>query len=276
MAGSRAPNYLVAALVMPANLFALVGGAIASLVTGEWLPLVAAASASLAYLTLLSTLPCFRRRVRANFEAQSFSLVASPGELETLLGELAPSQKEHYQALAGLRDRILERYRQALPGGRLLVDSSAHRLDALLTSFLRLVSALNGYRQFLGAADKKGLEAELATLEAELPQERNERLREVKARRVELLNKRVQRYVQAEERREIISHQLASIEDALHLTHEESIAIRDPELVSRQLDELTAEVAATEETVREMEQFMRVTEEFSSPASLPDERVKTR
>ncbi len=275
MASSRAPNYLLAALVMPANLFALLGGTIASMVTGDWLPMVAAAGASALYLTLLSTFPSFRRRVRANFEAQSGSLVASPDELETLVGELGPSQREHYQSLKALRDGILERY-QTLPGGRVLAASSAHRLDALLTSFLRLVSTLNGYRQFLGTTDRQRLEAELVALEAELASDRSERLREVKARRAEILKKRVQRYAQAEESRELISHQLASIEDALLLTHEQSIAIRDPQLVSHQLDALTAEVTATEETVKEMEQFMRVTEEFSSAASLPDEGGKVR
>jgi FlaA1/EpsC-like NDP-sugar epimerase len=90
------------------------------------------------------------------------------------------------------------------------------------------------------------------------------------------LKKRVQRFVQAEESREVVSHQLAGIEDVLRLTHEQSIAIRDPEVVSRQLDALTAEVAATEETVREMEQFMQVTEEFSSTSSLPSGRERVR
>jgi hypothetical protein len=54
----------------------------------------------------------------------------------------------------------------------------------------------------------------------------------------------------------------------LRLTHEQSIAIRDPEMVGRQLDALSAEVAATEETVKEMEQFMQVTQEFGSEASV--------
>ena len=95
-------------------------------------------------------------------------------------------------------------------------------------------------------------------LEAEFQTDASEKLREVKARRIEILKKRVHRFTQAEENREIVSHQLASIEDMLRLAHEQSIAIRDPEIVTAQLDALTAEVAATEETVREMESFMRI------------------
>ncbi|MGV3623576.1 MAG: hypothetical protein ACO1OB_22340 [Archangium sp.] len=265
---------LRAALAMPANAFALAAGGVASAATGDWIPLAAAAGGSLVYSVLLSMLPSFRRAVRANLEAQVHSDVATPEERETRLAELAPSQRQHYEVLRELRERILDSYAR-MPGGRVLAASSERRLDALLTSFLRLVGTLNSYRKFLNATDRRGIEDELRMLEAEVSSEKNERLKEVKARRVEILKKRVARFVQAEESREVVSHQLASIEDVLRLTHEQSIAIRDPEVVSRQLEALTAEVTATEETVKEMEQFMQVTEEFSSTVSLPSsERLR--
>lgn len=267
---------LMAALSMPANFFALAAGGVASVALGDPTPIAAAGGASLLYSVMLSMLPSFRRAVRANLEAQVQSDVASPEEREALLGELAPSQREHYDVLRELRDRILESY-EKMPGGRVLVASSERRLEALLTSFLRLVATLNSYRKYLNATDRKAIEEELRALQAEVEAEKNERLKEVKARRVEILKKRVARFVQAEESREVVSHQLASIEDVLRLTHEQSIAIRDPEVVSKQLEALTAEVNATEETVKEMEQFMQITEDLggSSSVSLPSsERVR--
>ena len=273
---SRTPNFLLAALGMPAHLFALLAGAVASLVLGDWVPLAAAAGASGAYLALLSTTPSFRRAVRANLDAQGQERGGVARELEALLAELAPSQREHYRTLQGLRDDILARYAR-VPGGRVLAASSAPRLDALLASFLRLVTTLNGYRRFLGAADRLRLEEELRVLEADLAvPSQSEKLKEVKARRAELLGKRVQRYRQAAESREVVSHQLASIEDLLRLTYEQSIAVRDPELVGRQLEALTAEVAATEDTVQELEQFMHISEEFSSTESLPSPGSRVR
>lgn len=270
----RSPNYLKAALLMPANLFALAAGGVASLIIGDWVPLAAAGGASAAYLAFLSTMPSFRRAVRANSEAQTSGEVASPEEVEGLLAELAPSQREHYEQLRALKGRILDEYGK-LPGGGVLQASSEQRLDTLLTSFLRLVTTLNSYRKFLNAADRQAVEHELKELEAELEAEQNERLREVKARRVDILKKRLTRFVQAEESREVVSHQLASIEDLLRLTHEQSIAIRDPQTVTRQLDALSAEVAATEETVREMESFMVVTEELSSTPGAPAVKVRS-
>jgi hypothetical protein len=271
---TRRPNYLKAALVMPANVFALLAGGIASVVIGDWVPLAAAGGASLAYLAFLSTMPSFRRAVRANSEAQTSGEVASEEEEAALLAELSPSQKEHYSQLRALKGRILDEYGK-LPGGGVLQASSELRLDALLTSFLRLVTTLNSYRTFLSTADKRAIEAELSALSAEVEQEKNERLKEVKGRRIDILKKRLARFVQADESREVVSHQLASIEDLLRLTHEQSIAIRDPEVVSRQLDVLSAEVAATEETVRDMESFMVVTEELSSTPGAQAVKVRS-
>ncbi len=265
---AQTPNYLKAALLMPANIFALIAGGVASALIGDWTPLAAAGGASAAYLTLLSTMPSFRRAVRANLQAQAFSDIASAEEVAALLADLAPSQREHYQALAELKSRILASYRQ-MPGGGVLAANSERRLEALLTSFLRLVATLNGYRKFLSVVDRRALEEELRGLEAEFQTDVSEKLRDVKARRIDILKKRVQRFVQAEESREVVSHQLAGIEDVLRLTHEQSIAIRDPEAVIRQLDALTAEVTATEETVREMEMFMRFREELPSTTNSP-------
>src|SRR6185503_9091093 len=101
--------------------------------------------------------------------------------------------KQHYLALKELRDKILQSY-EKLPAGRVLASTSERRLDALLTSFLRLLGTLNSYRKYLSATDRQGIEDELESLEADVAAESNPRLKEVKARRAEILKKRVQRF----------------------------------------------------------------------------------
>ncbi len=262
----KAPSYLKAAFLMPGNLFALGATALASALIGDPTPFLVMLGAEGVYLGLLSSAPRFRRAVRANEGTRD------PDATPALLDDLAPSQREHYLSLCGLREKILVNYRK-LPGGRVVVASSEQRIDALLEAFLRLLSTLNGYRQYLNAADRRPIEVELAQLKSEVVSEANDRLKEVKAKRIEILEKRVQRFLQAEESREVVSHQLAGIEDLLRLTHEQSIAIRDPESVGRQLDALKAEVQSTEETVREMEKFMDFTEEVA-PRVSPGTRVR--
>lgn len=184
---------------------------------------------------------------------------------------LAPSQVAQVQALEDLKAKLLAAYR-ALPGGEVLVASSEHRLDALIDAFVRLLSSLNAYRTYLNADDRQAVEVELAALQAEVAREENAKLREVKERRVDILRQRRERFHQASESRELLSHQLATIEDVLRLAFEQSIAIRDPEVVTRQLDAVAKDVAVTQASAREMQQFL----ELDEAAGFRPEGVRVR
>lgn len=256
------PSFIKAAFLLPANLVGLLTAGASSLMTGEPLPALVALGVEGLYLGIVPSMKRFQRAVRAKGSEETPE--AARKQVDALLAELSPSQREHYQALVGLKEKILENYRR-LPGGKVLVADSGPRLDALLTSFIRLVAALNHHRAYLNSTDREQLEKELRELEAEVAQEANPRLKDVKEKRLEILRKRVGRFEQAGESREVVSHQLAGIEDLLRLTHEQSITIRDPETVNRQLDVVSAEVQATDETVREMERFMEFQEEVGKP-----------
>jgi hypothetical protein len=153
----------VAALLSPANALAVLAGSVASLWTVDFLPLLASAAGAAVYAVSVSVSPLFRRVVARNVEAQALTGGRAESASEALLAELSPSQRQHYEILRGVCDDILNRYQQ-MPGGRVLAASSSTRLDALLSSFVRLVSTLNSYRTFLNSADRKVLAEELAQL----------------------------------------------------------------------------------------------------------------
>lgn len=255
-------SYVKAAFLMPANLVAVGIAGAAALLSGEPLALLAALGAEGVYLAVVSSARPFRRAVRSRDLARADD---PDTQVVAMLEDLAPSQREHYFMLRDLRDKILANYAK-LPGGRVLAASSEQRVDTLLTSFLRLLGTLNSYRKYLNATDRKAVERELDELKQQSEQETdNPRLKDVKLRRVDILSKRLQRFQQAADSRELVSHQLAGIEDLLRLTHEQSIALRDPEAVNRQLEALSVEAQSTEETVREMERFLEFHEEISGP-----------
>ncbi|WP_163995299.1 hypothetical protein [Pyxidicoccus caerfyrddinensis] len=258
---AKSPNYIKAAFLMPANLVGLGTAAASAAMTGEPLPMLVALGLEGLYLGVLSSMSRFQRAVRAKTPDDP---EAARKAVDALQSDLAPSQREHYQQLLGLKEKILANYRK-LPGGKVLEADSEPRLDALLTSFLRLISTLNQYRAFLNSSDREHLERDVRELEEDLARETNPRLKDVKANRVDILRKRLARFEQAGESREVVSHQLAGIEDLMRLTHEQSIAIRDPESVNRQLTVLSAEAEATEESVRQMEQFLEFSEETRGP-----------
>ncbi len=262
---SRARSTLRAALLAPANLVGLATAGGAALLTGHLLPALVALGAEAFYLAAVGLVPPLRRALGPGVRSEG-------DETERLLADLAESQREHYFVLRDTRDAILENYRK-LPGGGVLAAASEAQLAALLTAFLRLLSTLNDHRRFLGIADREAIRRELRLLESELGAQGNPRLREVQEKRADILRRRLERFTQAEESRAVVSHQLASIEDLVKLTHEQSISIRDPAAVTGMLDALAAEVSATEETVRELERFIDVVEE---PAAAGSRRPRVR
>ena len=266
-------SYLRHAFVNGVNLTVLGGAAVASLALLNPLPFLIAAGAELVYLGTVPSLPRFKRFVRAKRERARHELEEK--STGSMLEGLSPNQRESYFVLRDLRDRILENYSR-VPGGAALAETSMARMDGLLASFVRLLTTLNSYRRYLTHTDRKAIEKELADLKSELAGEHgdSEKVREVKQRRVEILEKRLERFDRAAESRELISHQLASIDDFMRLLHEQSITLRDPDVLGQQLDHLAIEIQATDETVREMEKFAAITEELS-PSPLPErERVR--
>jgi hypothetical protein len=255
-----------AALLAPANVLGLASAGGASLVTGQATPALVALAVEAFYLLLVAVSPPLRRALRGERVGRGSD------EVRERLAELAENQREHYFVLCDLKDKVLANYRK-LPGGGVLAASSEPRIDALLTAFLRLLCTLNDHRKYLGVADREAVQRELRSLESELATEPNHRLREVQQKRADILRKRLQRFTLADESRAVVSHQLAGIEELIRLTHEQSIAIRDPASVTETLDALAAEVTATEETVREMERFLQVSEEL---ASSPSHRPRVR
>lgn len=254
---ARIGDYFRAALLHPWNLIMLGAGAAASVGLGSEVPAMLAAGLELAYLGVIPANARFRKAVDARLARRDRRLESS--RLDAELSSLAPNQREHFQALRQVADRIEQNYAR-LEGthGSLLMEQTRVKIQALLRSFLKLLTSLNDYRRYLSATDRKVIEQDLKDLEVDLAATESEAVREVKKRRVDILRMRLSRFEKAEESRELISHQLASIEDMLRLVLEQSITIRDPDAIGRQIDALSIQVEETESTVREMEQFLEL------------------
>lgn len=267
-------RYLKAAALHPVSVTGLAVGAGLFVLGGGVAPLLIAGGLELAWLGTMAGDARFRRAVDARVEGRLRR--EEQRRVENLLAELAPNQREHYLSLRALADRIEANYRR-LPGNGPQVVESRAKVDALLHAFLRLLVTWNDHRRYLGATDRAAIERDLGQLREGLAGGA-EAVREIKRKRVEILEKRLERFRSAEEGREAIAHQLASIEDVLRLVHEGSITLRDPAAITRQLDALTVEVEATEATVRELDRFHGLVEEagvlLEAPKAAPPGRPR--
>jgi hypothetical protein len=100
------PSFIKAAFLLPANLVGLLTAGASSLMTGQPLPALVALGVEGLYLGIVPSMKRFQRAVRAKGGDESPD--AERKQVDSLLGELAPSQREHYQALVGLKEKILE------------------------------------------------------------------------------------------------------------------------------------------------------------------------
>ena len=266
------PNFLKEAFQTSLNAAVVGASALgcgaAAYATGEPLLLGLFPGIEFLFLAVTSSLPGFRRKVRARHDAerQEADRRERQARLERQLAELSPNQRACFLELKALTDRTLACYAR-LPSGGMLVASSEVQIRGLLEVFLKLLSSLNGYRRYLDATNRQQIEKELATLRVELtsapPAGELAPIQKLKARRVELLEERLTRFDKALTGRELISHQLASIEDLVRLLHDQALTLRDPAMATLQLEDLSHQLEATDETMREMEAFSAVTEEFA-------------
>ncbi len=251
----RQMSYLGAALRHRASFWILGGGAVTAMATGSDVPLLLAGGVELVFLGAITGNARFQQAVDAR-EAKKQAKLRSR-QNEKLLAELAPNQREHFLGLQALASRIQENFGRLDAGGEAIAAQSRLRIDALLQSFLRLLLTLNDHRRYLGGTDRQLLERELRELQVDLAGgAAPPAVREIKERRVAILGKRLERFEKAQESREVIAHQLASIEDLLRLLHEQSITLRDPAGVTHQLDALAIEVEEAESTVRELDRLL--------------------
>src|SRR5437588_20882 len=161
MADELQPKYVRAALLHGVNLGALGVAGAASLALLNPLPLLLAVGAELVYLGTVPALPPFKRAVERKLARKRSA--AAVKVADTMLAELSPNQREHFYALRDLKERILQNYSR-LGTSQIIVSSSETQIDQLLASFLRLLSTLNAYRQYLGQANRTEVERELNEL----------------------------------------------------------------------------------------------------------------
>ena len=230
----------------PGNLAGLAACILGAVLTDQGVPLLAWLGVEVIYLGVSLGMP-----VRGPPGSQPH-----PSGWESL----SPSQREQYRVLRSLRGRV-DANLGSLPGGKALGAVSQPRLDALLEDFVRLLNTLNQYREFLGSAEPETTAQERAQLRAELAAGEGEAaLRDVKQRRLDILEQRLARIEQVRQSREVVAHELAAIEDLVRLAYEQSVAVRDPEHASETLIALSEQAKAAEETVQELERFQRLSE----------------
>jgi hypothetical protein len=240
--------------------------------SGSALPLILVAGVELIYLSVIPHNKRFQRLVRSwqyAEEKKQHNL-----KINEMFQQLPPETRLRYAELDKVCKAVRANYGWLSATSQMLVSQMEERLRGLLEAYLRLLCAGQQHIDYLRTTNPDAIKREIDGLQqkqGQLP-----KVQEINQQRVEILNKRLEKFGKIRENRQVIEAQCAAIEDVLQLIRDQSVTMRDPQQVSGQLESLMQDVEQTEETVKQVESIFDASAPEPSdtlaplPEALPD------
>lgn len=258
-------NYLKAAFHWQYNWIGLGGAAAFAVISASALPLLLAAGVELIYLSTVPQNARFQRLVRSWKYAEDKR--QRDMSLSALFHELPQEMRVRFANLDNTCRSIRANYRRLSSTSQMFAEQMEAKLDALSQSFVRLLNSAFHHAEYLRATNPDTIRKEIEQLQKDLAKD-SPKVQEINRKRIEILNKRVEKYDKIRENSQVIWAQCSAIEDVLQLIRDQSVTMRDPQELNDHLDNLVKDVEQTEETVREVESIFSVSalagEDFES------------
>ena len=243
-------NFVREAFHLQYNWIALVGAGLFAVMSGSLLPIFLAGGLELMYLAMVPQNARFQRLVRS--WKLSEELEQRQQQFAELLNGLPSEAKRRYALLAQVCASVRGNFAQLSSASQIFLQQMDARLDGLLRGYARLLVTSSQQLQYLKSTDPNEIKREVGALEramtSDLP-----KVQEINKKRIEILNKRLEKYQKLSENQEVVTAQCAAVEDVLHLVRDQSVTMRDPQQVSDQLENLVRDVEQTEQTVQQVE-----------------------
>ena len=243
-------NYVKEAFNVQYNWIALAGACLFAILSGSLLPIILAGGAELMYLAIVSQNPRFQRLVRSWKLGEA--LEERQVQFAEMLNSLSPEAKGRYFKLAQVCGSVRANFAQLSSTSKMFLQQMNSRLDGLLHAYARLLLVTTQQQQYLKTTDRNEIKREIAALERDIAND-PPKVQDINKKRIEILNKRVEKYQKICENQEVVNAQCFAVEDVLHLVRDQSVTMRDPQQITDQLDNLVRDVEQTEQTVQQVE-----------------------
>ena len=258
-------NYTKEAFLHPWNLTFLIVAMLSAFGVSSFLGqtplfetlLLFAAAIELMYLGWMPRQERFRRAVKSRRAAEH----AKPPSQKEIFQHLTKHSQRRYARLRKLEKEIRSNYRKLSYASQGMLDSHLQKVNSLLDSYLNLLYQKERYELTTHSNTEAEVVRAIESLKEDMADD-SDRVRAIKARRMRILEQRLERSKKGQENLEIIEAQMETIEDVVLYIHEQSLTLRNPEEISFQLDTLLSEVEETQASVEELEAV------FASPADL--------
>lgn len=243
-------SYITEALKLQYNWITLVGIAGFALVSGSALPLLLGAGLELMYLSVVPQNPRFQRLVRSRKLAEEQK--EETGRLLAMFQEMTPEIRLRYADVDKIAIEIRQNYLRLSSASQMFAPQMEERLQVLLKAYLRLLHAAWQHREYLRTTDIRRVESELQNLQKSAASDAA-RVQEINRKRIDILEKRIEKFKKIRETRDVIDAQCAAVQDVLGLLRDQSVTMHNPQQLTDHLDGLVRDVEHTEDSVREIE-----------------------
>ncbi len=258
-------NYTKEAFLHPWNLTFLIVSMLSAFGVSSFLGstpifetiLLFAAASELLYLGYMPRQDRFKRAVKSRRAAEH----AKPPSQKEIFHHLTKYSQRRYARLRKLEKEIRVNYRKLSYASQGMLDSHLKKVNTLLDSYLNLLYQKERYEYTTHSKTEADVVGAMESLRRDMADD-SERVRAIKARRMRILEQRLERSKKGQENLEVIEAQMETIQDVVLYIHEQSLTLRNPEEISFQLDTLLTEVEETQASVEELEEV------FANPTDL--------
>lgn len=188
-------------------------------------------------LIYLGTVPGLAR-FQKHMNLRAFKERNSRFDERRIFGELSEASQKRFLVLKHITGLIRDNLSKINYTSQGLADSINTRIEALLTSYMVLLEGNERYRFYLKNTTQTHLQAEAEKTQVEINNTDSPKLARVLERRLNILNKRLEKYGAAHEKYLISDSQLKTIEDTIRYIYEKSMTLGNPAEIEQQMDSL--------------------------------------
>jgi hypothetical protein len=164
----------------------------------------------------------------------------------------AKSQKR-FLVMKTISERVRENFETFPSTSMGLANAIKAKIQGLLTNYLMVLDSTMRFNQYVTQTREQHLLDEIAAEMSEFKGATSEKLKDIKRRRMAILNKRLDRLKGAREKLKICESQLETIEDAIRYIYEQSLTMSNPDQIGLQLDTLLTDMEETVTIIEELE-----------------------
>lgn len=210
--------------------------------------LVATVAAELLYLGSIPRTARFQKYINL----RSFKERNSKFNDRKVFGQLSEQSQKKFLILKHISSLIRDNFKKMPYTSQGLLDNINTRINSLLTSYMLMLESNERYLQYLNNTTEKRLGEELEQARKEQEEADSPRLKQVLQRRIDILNKRYEKYGMARERYQISDSQIKTVEDTVRYIYEKSMTLTNPGEIEQQMDSLLMDLEDTDATFSSM------------------------